>query len=110
MPISIVVPRGRARATAPMPMLLYGYGSYETSIDPYFSIARLSLLDRGVGFAIAHVRGGGEMGRHWYDDGKLLRKQQHVHRLRRLRPAPRRRPAGPRRTGWSPRAAAPAAC
>ena len=56
-------------------MLLYGYGAYETSLDPYFSIARLSLLDRGAAFAIAHVRGGGEMGRRWYDDGKLLHKQ-----------------------------------
>lgn len=58
----------------PAPVLLYGYGSYEASMDPSFSIARLSLLDRGVVFAIAHVRGGGEMGRHWYDQGKLLAK------------------------------------
>ncbi|CAN5589432.1 hypothetical protein BH11ACT8_BH11ACT8_25890 [soil metagenome] len=58
-----------------MPVHLYGCGAYEMSIDPSFSIARLSLLDRGVAFAIAHVRGGGEMGRHWYDDGKLGRKQ-----------------------------------
>lgn len=58
----------------PAPMVLYGYGSYEASMDPSFSIARLSLLDRGVVFAIAHVRGGGEMGRHWYDQGKLLAK------------------------------------
>ena len=62
-------PRATGRA-----VLIYGYGSYEASIDPWFSIARLSLLDRGVGFAIAHVRGGGEMGRQWYDDGKLLHK------------------------------------
>ena len=54
--------------------MLYGYGAYEISMDPWFSIARLSLLDRGVVFAIAHVRGGGEMGRHWYEDGKLLAK------------------------------------
>lgn len=74
VPISIVVRRD-ARAAGPVPVLLYGYGSYETSIDPYFSIARLSLLDRGAGFAIAHVRGGGELGRRWYDDGKLFRKQ-----------------------------------
>jgi oligopeptidase B len=58
-----------------MPMLLYGYGSYESSTDPFFTISRLSLLDRGVGFAIAHVRGGGEMGRHWYDEGKMLAKR-----------------------------------
>jgi oligopeptidase B len=58
----------------PAPCLLYGYGSYEISIDPVFSSARLSLLDRGVVFAIAHVRGGGEMGRRWYEDGKFLAK------------------------------------
>ncbi|GAA1512380.1 S9 family peptidase [Brevibacterium permense] len=58
----------------PAPLLLYGYGSYEASMDPYFSVSRLSLLDRGVVFAIAHVRGGGEMGRHWYDQGKTTAK------------------------------------
>ena len=57
------------------PALLYGYGAYETCIDPFMSIARLSLLDRGFVFAVAHVRGGGEMGRHWYEDGKLLTKR-----------------------------------
>ena len=72
VPISIVARKGR---TGPVPTLLYGYGAYETSIDPYFSIARLALLDRGAAFAIAHVRGGGEMGRRWYDDGKLFDKQ-----------------------------------
>src|SRR5262249_4401189 len=56
------------------PFLLYGYGSYEISSDPAFSIPRLSLLDRGFGYAIAHIRGGGELGRHWYDDGKLQNK------------------------------------
>jgi oligopeptidase B len=74
VPISIVVPSGAPRDGS-VPVLLYGYGAYELSIDPYFSIARLSLLDRGAGFAIAHVRGGGEMGRHWYDNGKLMAKQ-----------------------------------
>ncbi|MFD1815589.1 S9 family peptidase [Rhodococcus gannanensis] len=72
IPISIVQRRG---TTAPAPLLLYGYGSYESSIDPGFSVARLSLLDRGMVFAVAHVRGGGEMGRHWYDTGKMLSKK-----------------------------------
>jgi oligopeptidase B len=74
VPISIVVPKGAPRDGS-TPVLLYGYGSYETSMDPYFTISRLSLLDRGMGFAIAHVRGGGELGRQWYDDGKMLRKR-----------------------------------
>lgn len=68
-----------ARADTPRdgsaPALLYGYGSYEISMDPGMSIPRLSLLDRGFVFAIAHVRGGGEMGRAWYDQGKLLHKK-----------------------------------
>ncbi len=72
VPISIVVRKGTRR---PAPTVLYGYGSYEASIDPSFSVARLSLLDRGFVFAIAHVRGGGEMGRGWYEDGKLVRKK-----------------------------------
>ncbi|GAB2990847.1 S9 family peptidase [Nocardioides montaniterrae] len=75
VPISLVVRKDARAAGTPLPLLLYGYGSYEASIDPYFSVGRLSLLDRGVAFAIAHVRGGGEMGRHWYDDGKLEHKQ-----------------------------------
>ena len=74
VPISVVCPRDTPRDGS-APMVLYGYGSYEASIDPYFTISRLSLLDRGIGFAIAHVRGGGEMGRRWYDDGKTLAKK-----------------------------------
>lgn len=57
------------------PALVYGYGSYEVSMDPAFGIARLSLLDRGIVFVIAHIRGGGELGRRWYEDGKKLRKK-----------------------------------
>jgi oligopeptidase B len=56
------------------PALLYGYGAYEASNDPMFDPARLSMLDRGFVYAIAHVRGGGEMGRGWYEDGKFLNK------------------------------------
>jgi oligopeptidase B len=74
VPISIVCKAG-TRRDGSSPAVIYGYGSYETSIDPGLSIARLSLLDRGFVFAIAHVRGGGEMGRSWYDDGKLLHKK-----------------------------------
>jgi oligopeptidase B len=65
---------GQAGDSPGAPCLLYGYGSYETSIDPTFSSLRLSLLDRGFVFAIAHVRGGGEMGRSWYEEGKLAAK------------------------------------
>lgn len=72
VPISIMVRKGTER---PAPTLLYGYGSYEISIDPSFSVARLSLLDRGFVFAIAHIRGGGEMGRRWYEDGKFQKKK-----------------------------------
>lgn len=79
VPISVVCRRGAREGVGggsqPVPTLLYGYGAYEASIDPYFSVARLSLLDRGAAFAIAHVRGGGEMGRRWYDDGKLSKKK-----------------------------------
>jgi len=73
IPISIVH-RSDVDFSEPRPMLLYGYGSYEASMDPTFSSARLSLLDRGIVFAIAHVRGGGEMGRLWHRHGKMASK------------------------------------
>lgn len=57
------------------PLLLYGYGAYETVVETGFSASRLTLLDRGVIFAIAHVRGGGELGRHWYEQGRFLQKK-----------------------------------
>ncbi len=74
VPMSVVRRRNVA-LDGTAPIYLYGYGSYEASIDPSFSVARLSLLDRGVVFVIAHVRGGGEMGRRWYLDGKLFAKK-----------------------------------
>ena len=72
IPISLMY---RTDTQFPAPTVLYGYGAYESSEDPRFSIARLSLLDRGMVFAVAHVRGGGEMGRLWYERGKLLEKK-----------------------------------
>jgi oligopeptidase B len=74
VPISLVCRKG-ALGEGPAPCVLYGYGSYEASMDPWFAIPRLSLLDRGVMFAVAHIRGGGELGRRWYEDGKLLAKR-----------------------------------
>jgi len=74
VPISLVYRRQLFAADGSNPLLLYGYGSYGNTIDASFRSDRLSLLDRGFVFAIAHVRGGQEMGRQWYEDGKLLKK------------------------------------
>ena len=74
VPISIVYKKG-FRRDGKSPLLLYAYGSYGHSMEPYFSSVRLSLLDRGFAYAIAHIRGGEEMGRHWYEDGKMLNKK-----------------------------------
>ena len=74
IPISIVYPVG-TELNGENPLLLYGYGSYGASIDPSFQANRVSLLERGVIFAIAHIRGGGEMGRAWYENGKFLDKK-----------------------------------
>lgn len=74
IPISIVYKKG-IKKEGKQPLLQYAYGSYGHTIDPYFSTTRLSLLDRGFIYAIAHVRGGEYLGRPWYDDGKLLNKK-----------------------------------
>jgi len=74
IPVSLVYRKGLERNGA-HPCLLYGYGAYGASMDPGFSSHRLSLLDRGVVYAIAHIRGGQEMGRQWYDQGKFLNKR-----------------------------------
>lgn len=74
IPVSMVFKKGW-KQNGEAPLLLYGYGSYGYSMDPYFSYSRISLLDRGWAYAIAHVRGGQEMGRDWYENGKLLKKK-----------------------------------
>ncbi|HLZ96016.1 MAG TPA: S9 family peptidase [Candidatus Dormibacteraeota bacterium] len=73
VPISLVHKRG-VEQDGSNPAVLYGYGAYEIPSDPMFDAARLSILDRGFVYAIAHVRGGGELGRDWYEDGKFLNK------------------------------------
>ncbi|MCB9136674.1 MAG: S9 family peptidase, partial [Anaerolineales bacterium] len=74
VPISLVYRKGFVR-DGDAPCLLYGYGSYGASMDPYFLINAISLLDRGFVYAIAHIRGGEEMGRAWYENGKFLHKK-----------------------------------
>lgn len=74
VPVSMVYRKG-LKKDGKNPLLLYAYGSYGHSMDAYFSSTRLSLLDRGFIYAIAHIRGGEDLGRQWYEDGKLLRKK-----------------------------------
>ncbi len=74
VPVSIVYHKD-TKIDGSAPCLLYGYGSYGASMDPSFNSSRLNLLDRGFVYAIAHIRGGQELGRHWYEDGKLLKKK-----------------------------------
>ncbi|RYF90892.1 MAG: S9 family peptidase [Chitinophagaceae bacterium] len=74
IPISVVYKKGFEK-NGKSPLLLYGYGSYGNSMDASFNSGRLSLLDRGFAFAIAHIRGGQEMGRSWYEDGKMFKKK-----------------------------------
>lgn len=73
IPVSLVYKKGTP-VNGKSPLLLYAYGSYGNTIDPYFSSTRLSLLNRGYIYAIAHIRGGQSMGRHWYDNGKMFNK------------------------------------
>ncbi|CAI9097067.1 OLC1v1033369C3 [Oldenlandia corymbosa var. corymbosa] len=75
IPLSIIYKKNSVKLDGSDPLLLYGYGSYEICVDPSFKASRLSLLDRGFIFVIAHIRGGGEMGRQWYENGKLLHKK-----------------------------------
>ena len=109
VPISVVHRRDVA-LDGSAPVLLYGYGAYEISIDPTFSIVATRLLDRGFVFAIAHVRGGGELGRPLVRGRQARAQAQHVHRLHRVRRAPGRARATRRRTGSRRAAAAPAGC
>ena len=74
IPVSIAYKKGTAK-NGKNPLLLYSYGSYGSNSDPYFSSANLSLLDRGFVYAIAHIRGGQEMGRDWYENGKMMHKK-----------------------------------
>ena len=74
VPVSMVYKKG-IKMNGENPLLLYAYGSYGSTVDPYFSTVRLSLLDRGFIFAIAHVRGSEYLGRDWYEDGKLFNKK-----------------------------------
>ena len=74
VPVSLVYKKGM-KLDGNNPLVLYGYGSYGSSMDAYFSSARLSLLDRGFVWAVAHIRGGEELGRQWYEEGKLLKKK-----------------------------------
>jgi len=79
VPVSLVYRKDLRAADTPGPLLLYGYGAYGLSTDPWFSSDRLSLLDRGFTFAIAHVRGGQELGRAWYEEGRMQHKLNSFH-------------------------------
>ena len=109
VPVSLVYRTG-FRRDGSAPMLQYGYGSYGATMDPAFSVARVSLLDRGFVFALAHVRGGQEMGRRWYENGRLLHKKNTLHRLHRRHAPPREGGLRGRHAASRRWAAARAAC
>jgi oligopeptidase B len=75
VPVSIVYRKDKFKKDGTHPMLLYAYGSYGANIDPYFNGSVISLLDRGIAYAIAHIRGGQEMGRDWFEQGRILHKK-----------------------------------
>jgi oligopeptidase B len=75
IPLSIVYRKDKFRKDGTMPLYLYAYGSYGANSDPYFSASAISLLDRGISYAIAHIRGGQELGRDWYEQGRILTKK-----------------------------------
>jgi oligopeptidase B len=75
VPVSLVYKKNKFKKDGSNPLLMYGYGSYGSTIDPYFSSVRLSLLNRGFVFAIAHIRGGEDLGRKWYDQGRMMNKK-----------------------------------
>jgi len=79
IPISLIYKKDSFKKDGSNPVLVYAYGSYGSTVDPYFSSARLSLLNRGFVFALAHIRGGEYLGRNWYDTGKLLKKKNTFH-------------------------------
>ncbi len=79
IPVSLVYRRDQFTKNGKTPLYLYGYGSYGYNIEPYFGASRLSLLDRGFVFAIAHIRGSQTLGRRWYDEGKMLNKKNTFH-------------------------------
>ena len=83
VPVSLVYRKG-IKLDRTIHLLQYAYGSYGSTIDPYFSTISLSLLDRGFIYAIAHIRGGEYLGRDWYENGKLLTKKEHFYRFYRL--------------------------
>ncbi len=109
MPVSIVY-RKDMRQAGQNPLYVYGYGSYGYSLPLGFSSNRLSLLDRGVVMAYAHIRGGGDLGKPWHDAGKMLVKRNTFHRFHRLRGALDGRRATAIRSAWRLRADRPAAC